>query len=183
MKPRLAFCAVLAAGAMWAQNGPPPNRPNISPPNPAPNARFNPQPDPMGGQWWRGPEAERVGVTPDQRKKLDDLWQQHRLKRVDLDAALQKAQLTLEPLWQADSPDESKILAQIDRVTQAQAELRKDEARMQLGVRQILSADQWRKLQEARPGPGNPQRPGPQQGPNGPPPPQGQPRPPQQPQR
>jgi hypothetical protein len=133
-------------------------------------------------------------VSPEQRKKLDDLWQQHRLRRIDLDAALQKAQVTLEPLWQADSPEEGKILAQIDRLTQAQGEVRKDEARMQVGVRQILSVDQWKRLQEqARPNPGNPQQGfGPsQQGPNGPgqqgpngPPPQGQPpRPPQQPQR
>lgn len=165
----LGFVLLLATAAVWAQDGPPPNRPGN-------------QPSPINGPWWRTPQAERVGVSPDQRKKLDDLWQQHRLRRIDLDAALQKAQVTLEPLWQADPPDEGKILAQIDRVTQAQAEVRKDDARLQLSTRQILSADQWRKLHEqAPPGPGNPQ-PNFQPRPSGPPP-QGQPRPPQQPQR
>ena len=169
----IGFVVLLTSGVIWAQGGPPPNRPEM------------PHPNPMNGAWWRTPEAERLGLNPDQLKKLDDLSQQHRLRRIDLDAALQKAQVMLEPLWQADSPDEGKILAAIDRVTQAQAELRKDEARMQLGVRQILSADLWHKLQEqVRPGPGNPQqgRNGPPPGPKGPPP-QGQPGPPQQPQR
>ncbi len=162
----LGFVLLLASGAVWAQGGPPPNRPG------------NSQSNPTGGTWWRTPQAERVGVSPDQRKKLDDLWQQHRLRRIDLDAALQKAQVTMEPLWQADAPDEGKILAQIDRVMQAQAELRKDDARLQLGMRQILSVDQWRRLQQqGQPGPN-----GPPSGPQGPPP-QAQPRPPQQPQR
>ena len=194
----LGFVLLLASTAAWAQ-GPPPNgprnpRPN-RPGNRQPNRQGNPQPNPIGGTWWRTPLADRVGVTPEQRKKLDDLWQQHRLRRIDLDAALQKAQVTMEPLMQADTPDEGKILSQIDRVTLAQAEVRKDDVRLQLGMRQILNGDQWRKLQEAmRPGPGDAQgNPPPprdaQQGPNGPPPgsqgrpPQAPPRPPQQPQR
>ena len=190
---KLGFVLLLASSIIWAQS-PPPNGPGNRGPNrqgkQRPNPPGNQQPNPINGTWWRTPLAERVGVSPEQRKKLDDLWQQHRLRRIDLDAALQKAQVTLEPLWQADSPDEGKILAQIDRLTQAQGEMRKDEARMQVGERQILSTDQWKRLQQPpQPNPGNPQQGfgpgpnGPQPGPNGPPP-QGQPpRPPQQPQR
>jgi periplasmic protein CpxP/Spy len=102
--------------------------------------------------------VERVGLSADQRKKLDDLEQQHKLRRIDLNAAMQKAQVTLEPLMNAEQPDESKILAQVDRVTQAQGELRKDEVHMQLGVRRILTADQWRKTrdEESRPRPQGP---------------------------
>ena len=56
----------------------------------------------------------------------------------------------------ADSPDEAKIVAQVDPISPAQAELRKDEIRMQLAARQILGADQWRKMQEH---PGSPNQP------------------------
>lgn len=163
--------ALLLAGAAWAQGSPAPKRPQ------------NPQANPMNGPWWRTPLAGRLGLDADQRKKLDDLWQQHRLRRIDLEAVLQKAQVTLEPMLQADSPDEDKIMAQIDRVTQAEGEVRKGEIRWQLNMRQILSLDQWRRLQEqVRSGPGNSQQPGPQPGPNNPPP-LGQPRPPQRPQQ
>ncbi|MEO8100454.1 MAG: periplasmic heavy metal sensor [Acidobacteriota bacterium] len=168
------FCYII-----WAQPGPQTPRPQQPPRSPQELRPQGPRPQNQPGQqtnapFWNDPQlTDRLGLNPDQHKKLTDLGQQHRLRRIDLDANLQKAQVTLEPLWQADAPDESKILSQIDRVSQAQAELKKDEARMQLAVRQILSADQWKRLQEH-----NPPRPpieGPNRGaPNGPP--QGPPR-------
>ena len=72
----------------------------------------------------------------------------------------------------ADTPDEPKILAQIDKVAQARAELEKANARFLLGIRRVLTQDQWKKLQaetshpEGGRGPGGPGRP-----PNPPPPP------------
>ena len=63
---------------------------------------------------------------------MDDIFQQSRLKLIDLHAALQKEEATLDPLINADSPDETKVLAQIDKVAQARAELEKSNARMLL---------------------------------------------------
>ena len=54
----------------------------------------------------------------------------------------------------ADTPDEPKILAQIDRVAQARAELEKANARLLLGIRRVLTPDQWKKLQADTPGAG-----------------------------
>jgi len=87
------------------------------------------------------------------------LFQQSRLKLIDLSASLQKEEAILEPLVEADRPDEGQVLAQIDRVAQARAELEKANARMLLGFRGVLTQDQWKKLQaEERPwrGPGRP---------------------------
>jgi protein CpxP len=53
----------------------------------------------------------------------------------------------LEPLMDAERLDEAKTLVQIDRVAQARAELEKANARMLLGIRQVMTADQWSKLQ------------------------------------
>jgi hypothetical protein len=58
----------------------------------------------------------------DQQKRIDTLFQQNRLKLIDLSAALQKEEAIMEPLVEADRPDESQVLAQIDRVAQARAE-------------------------------------------------------------
>ena len=165
-KATLGLVFLLVGTTVWAQGSGPPSRPG------------NPQANPINGTWWRTPLGNQVGVSAEQRKQLDELWQQHRLLRIDLEGAVQKAQVTLEPLMQADTPDEAQVLAQIDRVTQAQAEVRKNEVRRQLAMRRILRRDQWQIVQQAaRPGPGNPQP-----GPNGPPP-TNQPRPPQPPQR
>ena len=67
------------------------------------------------GRWWNNPQMiQRLGVTPDQKRKMDEIFQQHRLKLIDLNAALQKAEVSLEPLLGAEQPDEGKILAQIE---------------------------------------------------------------------
>jgi Spy/CpxP family protein refolding chaperone len=108
-----------------------------------------------GGRWWNNPEmAQKLNLNSDQQKKMDDIFQQNRLKLVDLSATLQKEEIRLEPLVSADSPDEPKILMQIDRVAQARAELEKANARFLLGIRRVLTQDQWKKLQAERPGPG-----------------------------
>jgi Spy/CpxP family protein refolding chaperone len=107
---------------------------------------------PAPGRWWHDSHlVEKLGLTPDQQKKMDDIFQQHRLRLIDLNAALQKEETIMEPLVGAEQPDESKILAQIDRVAQARAELEKANARMLLGIRRALTQDQWKKLQTPEP--------------------------------
>ena len=56
---------------------------------------------------------------------MDDIFQQHRLQLIDLQATLQKDEVILHPLLQADQLDETKILSQIDAIAQARAELEK----------------------------------------------------------
>lgn len=120
-----------------------------------------------GGRWWNNREmAQKLSLNSDQQKRMDDIFQQNRLKLIDLNATLQKEEITLEPLVASDAPDEPKILSQIDRVAQARAELEKANARFLLGIRRVLTHEQWTKLQAERPvaggGPAGPA------GPNGP---------------
>jgi Spy/CpxP family protein refolding chaperone len=126
------------------------------------------------GRWWKNPDMiQKLALTADQQKKIDDIFQESRLKLIDLNAALQKDEAVMEPLLDADQPDEGKILAQIDRVAQGRAELEKANARMLLGIRRTLTAEQWKKLSaEAPPPPAHDDRPGrggPQSRPGGPP--------------
>jgi Spy/CpxP family protein refolding chaperone len=121
------------------------------------------------GRWWKNPEmVEKLGVTADQQKKMDDIFQQHRLKLIDVTAAVEREEVTLEPMMEADQPDEARIVAQIDKVAQARAELEKANARMLLGIRRILTPEQWKKLQAETPrpgrGPGVQQPPAPRKG-------------------
>jgi len=99
-------------------------------------------------RWWKNPAtAQSLGLTADQQKKMDDVFQQYRLKLIDFNAALEKEEVTLEPLVAALPLDEAKITAQIDRVAQARAELEKANGRMLLGIRKLLTPEQWSKLQ------------------------------------
>lgn len=106
------------------------------------------------GKWWNDPGVVvRLGITPDQQKRTEALFQQNRLHLIDLTAALEKENAILDPLLQAERPDEPRILAQIDRIAQARAELEKANARFLLGIRAILTPEQWRKLAAEQPGP------------------------------
>lgn len=99
------------------------------------------------GRWWNDPKAaQQLGITDDQKKKMDDIFQQHRLKLIDLKAALEKQEAIMQPLIEADQQDENKIISQIDAIAQARAELEKANARMLFEIRQTLTPDQWKKL-------------------------------------
>jgi protein CpxP len=104
-----------------------------------------------GGQFWNNPRTvAALKLTDDQRKAMDGILQDHRMKLVDLEANLKKAELAMQPLMKADTPDQAAILAQIDKVAQARAELEKANARFLLALRAKLTPDQWKQLQAMR---------------------------------
>ena len=168
---------VTCFGQQPSPDGPPqqgpgrPGRPGMGGPGgPGGPLRMGPP-----GRWWDDPDfVKKLGLSDDQQKKMDEIFNSSRLKLIDLFAAVQKEEAIMEPLVAADPPDENKLLQQIDRVAQARAELEKANARMLLGIRRQLSHEQWLKLKAERPpihGPGRPgnERGGP--GPDGGPPP------------
>ena len=100
------------------------------------------------GMWWHNPDlVQKLALTPDQQKRMDDILQQSRLQLVDLRANVEKQELLMGPMLAANPPDTNKILAQIDHTAQARAELEKANAKMLLGIRNVLTPDQWTKLQ------------------------------------
>jgi Spy/CpxP family protein refolding chaperone len=100
------------------------------------------------GIWWHNPDLiQKLTLTPDQQKKMDDILQQSKLQLIDLRANVEKQEVLMEPMLAANPPDTNKILAQIDHTAQARAELEKANAKMLLGIRNILTPDQWTKLQ------------------------------------
>ena len=156
--PKLGLITLLTAAAGLAQGG---YGSYASPfQSPQPKAGYVAAPPPTSarppleralggpeGRWWSRPQmAQRLGLTAEQQKKMDDVFQQARLKLIDLNAVVQKEEAIMEPLVAAEQPDEAKIVAQIDKVAQARAELEKANARMLLGIRRALTAKQWEKL-------------------------------------
>ena len=147
---------ILLAAACFAQD--PPAPPEGGAPPPPRMHRFGRGPGAEGlkvgppGRWWDNADfAQKLSLSTDQQKKMDDIFNASRLKLIDQFASLQKEEAVMEPLVNADPPDDSKVLAQIDRVAQARAELEKTRARMLLDLRRQLSHDQWVMLQDMRP--------------------------------
>lgn len=103
------------------------------------------------GRWWNNPKlVEKLKLTDDQRKAMDDIFLKHREKLVDLRANVEKAEIEMEPLVKADQPNESAVMSQIDKVAQARAELEKANARFLFALRAKLTPDQWKQVQEFR---------------------------------
>jgi Spy/CpxP family protein refolding chaperone len=82
---------------------------------------------------------------------MEAVFEQSRPSLMDLSGTVRKEEMAMESLLSVDQPDEGKILAQIDRLVQARAELEKSYARMLLGLRRVLTPDQWKILQAEEP--------------------------------
>lgn len=103
------------------------------------------------GRWWNNPKiVDKLKLTDDQRKAMDQVFQAHREELVDLHGNVQKAEIEMEPLVRADQPNESAVMAQIDKVAQARAELEKANARFLFELRSKLTPEQWKMVQDFR---------------------------------
>ena len=101
------------------------------------------------GKWWKDSALmKKIGVSDEQVERIEKIFQDHRLQLIDLHAALEKQEAILEPLVEADQPEEAQVVAQIDKVAQARANLEKSNAQMLLAIRRVLTVDQWKKLRD-----------------------------------
>jgi len=172
----LSVGLLMAVPAAYAQNGPPPGDSGTAAPivrahgPQAPDGRGR-DGDGRGGEmrghgmhggmegllppgtWWRNPEiANRIGLTAEQQKHIDEIFLRSRVELIHMHASLEEAQLLLEPLLNANPVDQAKALAQIGKIADTRAELEKTDAKMLLSIRAVLNADQWTKLQERHKG-------------------------------
>ncbi len=109
------------------------------------------------GNWWKNSDVvKQMGASDTQVQQIERIYQDNRMHLIDLKANLEKEEARLEPLVEADNPDEGLISSQIDKVAAARAELEKSNALMQVAIRRVLTLDQWKKLQSLQPalGPG-----------------------------
>lgn len=98
--------------------------------------------------WWKDSEiVKKLELSEAQVGRIEQTFLEYRLRLIDLRADLEKQELGLQPLLDADRPDEAKVAAQIDLITTARGKLEKENALMLLAIRQGLSVEQWKRLQ------------------------------------
>ena len=130
----LFLVALVVPSLAAAQMAPPPH-----PPHP-PGADL--------GKWWKNSEIVReLGLQPAQVNQIEQAFLEHRLKLIDLRAEVERQEARLQPLIEADQPDEAKVSAQIDQVLAARGRLEKANAMMMLSIRRVLTVEQWKKLE------------------------------------
>jgi Spy/CpxP family protein refolding chaperone len=123
------------------------------------------------GRWWERPfVAGRLALSPDQVKQLDSTTYAFARRMVDLKGAVEKAQIDLRATAEAEPFAPEKVREAFAVLQQARTRLEMERFDMLLKVREVLTPDQWSKLQElararraekgngAQPAPGNGQR-------------------------
>jgi len=100
------------------------------------------------------PDPKRLkeaGVTDQQLEALKKFEDEQQLKRIDLKAAVEKAEVTFSQLMRSETTDEAAALKAADALSQARAEAFKADIAAQLKVRSILGADVLKKMREMGP--------------------------------
>ena len=98
----------------------------------------------QGFKWWQAePIIKELGLTQDQTKRLEDVWQkalpQLKAHKTTLDAA----EAAFERLIERGDP---AAMEQINVVETARAELNKSRSVMLWNMRQLLTREQWAKF-------------------------------------
>jgi len=99
-------------------------------------------------KWWKDSETvKQLQLSDAQATQIEQAFTDSKMRLIDMVASLQKEELKLETLINADQPNENAVSNQVDQVVQARGKLEKEHAMMMLNIRRLLSLDQWKKLQ------------------------------------
>ena len=120
---------------------------NPAAPN-GPMMRPEPMLAPQGaGRFWDERKTARaLRLRNDQQHRMDTIFDANKGTLLTLYQNLQREELKLSSMSQADLQDQSKVFAAIDRVAQARAELGKERAFILIQIRQQLDSEQLEKL-------------------------------------
>ena len=103
------------------------------------------------GKWWQNSDiAKKLQLSDDQIGQLDQTFYDHKLKLIDYGADMEKQDLKLQTLLDADVPNEGQVEAQVDQVLAARGKLEREYTLMNLDLRKVLALDQWRQLKSIR---------------------------------
>ena len=103
------------------------------------------------GKWWQNPDVvSKLGLNDSQITQLNQVFYNHKMKLIDYGADMEKQDLKLQTLLDADQPDEGQVNAQVDQVLAARGKLEREFTAMNLDLRKQLSLEQWRQLKTIR---------------------------------
>lgn len=148
----LLICVELAAQSTPAQGASPASTASQSqagPPWGGPGQRRGPPAGRGLGAWWRNSETvKQLALTDKQAQEVEKVFQDYRPQLFALHATLTQDEAQLQPLVNAEHPNDGQVLAQIDRVADARAAVEKTNSRMLFAIRQVLTKAQWQKLEQ-----------------------------------
>jgi Spy/CpxP family protein refolding chaperone len=101
----------------------------------------------LNGAWWTNTAlVQRLGLTEDQKTRIQRAFENHRVNLESSKTLLEKEEGQLARLLEAETLDRGAILSQVDRVTQARSEMERTNSVMTLEMREVLTRAQWMQL-------------------------------------
>jgi Spy/CpxP family protein refolding chaperone len=151
MKTKFGVLLLLAVSSLgWAQQDAPAPPPGLPGMGPGPHKQVMMYRRELGAWWKNSKIAEKLQLTDAQTKQLEDAFFQHRLKLVDYGADMEKADMKLQQMLDADTVNESAVNDQVDQVLAARGKMEREFTTMNLTFRRILSPEQWKQLRSIR---------------------------------
>jgi len=72
------------------------------------------------GKWWQNPDVvSKLGLSDSQVSQLNQIFYNHKMKLIDYGAEMEKQDLKLRTLLDADQPDDGQVSSQVDQVLSA----------------------------------------------------------------
>lgn len=125
------------------------------------------------GKWWEDPRmVDHIGLTDEQQAQIREIVFAYARRMIDLKADVDKAGLDLASTVDQQDFDPAPVRAAYAVFQSARHKLENERFEMLLEVRQVLTYEQWRKIEEIkqrmkqkrselrRPGPGGQRPPG-----------------------
>jgi Spy/CpxP family protein refolding chaperone len=103
----------------------------------------------LPGRWWDDKHfIKQLGLRSDQQKQMDAIFEAHRGALASSLQNLQRERAQLGSLSQKDLQDETKVLAAIDRVVAARANLARESTQLLSALRKQLDPQQVAALEK-----------------------------------
>ena len=97
----------------------------------------------LPGRWWNDKHFIRqLNLRPGQQRQMDAIFEAHKVALANSLQNLQRQKALLGSLSPKDLQDENKVLASIDRVVAARADLAKETTQMVTDLRKQLDPQQ-----------------------------------------
>ena len=109
----------------------------------------------MGGRqnfaFWKVEKiVEKLSITPDQVRQLEDIHYTFQTDSVDPEARLKKSRLELDHLLSQATYSDENIGGLVDEISASSSERIKLGLNKQIAIRKILTPEQWSQLQQMR---------------------------------
>jgi TonB family protein len=99
------------------------------------------------GKWWKNSQiVKQLQLKESQVAQIEQIFLNQQSRLLSANGELNKCELQLKMLMQAEPIQEAQAQKAIEQVAMARAELEKANASMMLFIRKILSKEQWNKL-------------------------------------